>query len=528
MASITPFGIGNGLFYPIQGYQNSGYPSVMPSQYSSDMFGGLTAPPQQSASGGKVKNGINQLQQNLITSLFSQGISPYLGGFFQSPYQANIKPSFFNYDPSKAFQNINGYQAQNINFDPSKAFSPLQQAGASSAAYDPSTWLNQVKSNTQGVGYNFNPNSYTSQNTLNALSSLGFDTATLEKIRQGMEANNKGLPSLDANTQGELNNITDSQKADLGLSYAENKRNMLNDLYSRGVNNSTIANDAAGKLMYGQQNILKGILSDAANRQISLQQNMRDAVLQNFLGQASTVKSKLDANLQGAAIGQQGDIARMNAGQQNLQFNAEAQNQANQLNAQIALQRALAGNTTAAQIAQFNAGNQQQASLFNAGQANDRGNLIGQLLGQQASQNAGFQNQAGQFNSEQAFNIANMINQGNTQIGLANTGYANNASQQNALINANMAQANLNALMQQRGQNNDLFSNMVNSFFTRKQDNKHIDQQNLALELQRQQQQAQLAFQYYQLQQQLKAQGGFLNGFSKILGGAGGLAAAFL
>lgn len=531
MQTISPYQVGGGSFYPIPGYapgSNQGYPSVMPSQTSSDMFGGLVTPNKGGQGGGKNKNGLNQLQQNLINQMFGQSVSPYSGGFFQSPYQANIQPSFFNYNPATAFQGLNGYQAQNIQFDPNKAFSPLQQAGAATASYDPNSWLNKINTNVQGTGFNFNPNSYTSQATNNFLSGIGNNVGLLQQIQQEMEKNNKGLPSLDPGTQDLLNKITDSQKADLSLNYGEQKRQLVNDLYSRGVNNSTIGNDAAGKLLYGQQNILKGILSDSASRQIDLQKNMRDAVLQNLLGQGNTIAQGIQGQESGAGISQQGDIARMGAGLQTAQANADIKNQFAQLNAQMMLQKALQGNQTASQLSQFNAGNQQQSNIFNAGQSNDRGNIIGQLLGQQASQNAGFQNQAGQFNAQQKFDIASMINQGRIQTGLANAGFANTASQQNANINAQMAQTNLNAMLQKYGGDQNFLNNMFNQFFNRKQGNKQIGVQQNQLELQRQQQQAQLAFQYYQLQQQLKAQGGFLNGFSKILGGLGGAAAAFL
>lgn len=485
---------------------------------------GVVQPSQGSAKPKKdKKGGINQMQQNLISSLFGS-VAPYLGNFFGSNFNANANPNLFNYDPS-AFNGLNGMNAAQANFDPYQYFGQTPSVQAATSNFDPSQYLSQIPTNVGFATSNFNPNQYISNDTKNFIGNIGANASELKAIRDKMEQD-KGLATLDPQTLANLQAMKQAQIGELDLSFKENKDQLLQDLYGRGMQNSTVALDQSGRLLYGRDQIQRQIGSDDAQRQIGLQQFITQQLLENYLGQASTVRDQANFSAQQAGLSQANDLASMQSGLQNSMFNAGNQQQSLMMNAQNALQKALAGNETGLQQSLFNAGNQQQANVLNSQMQFDRGNLAANLMQQVALQNAGFQQQANQFNSQQDFDIAALINQGNLQTGLANTGFQNEFALQNQGLNQQTSLANVQAIMQQLGMRNDLLGNMMNSFFGRKQDNKKINLQQQQMEIERQQFEKQLAFQYYQLQQQLQAQKGGL--FGKILGGLGGIAGSLI
>lgn len=475
---------------------------------------------QGSTGGGKKNNkgGLNQLQQSLIGSLFGS-VAPYLGGFFGSNFQANAQPTFFNFDPSKNFQGLNGMQAASAQFDPYQYFGQTPNVNAASSNFDPMSYLSGIPTNVGFATSNFNPASYISNDTKNFIGNIGANSAELKAIRDKMEAD-KGLAQLSPQELANLQAIKDAQVGELDLSFKENKGNLLEDLFGRGIQNSTVALDQGGKLLYGRDQLARQIGADAAQRQLGLQQFMTEQLLNNYNSQASTIRDQAQFSAQQAGLSQANDLASMQSALQNSMFNAGNQQQSLMMNAQNALQKALQANQVGSQQSMFNAGNQQQANLANANMDFERGNLAANLMQQIALQNAGFQQQANQFNSQQQFDIASLINSGLLQTGLANAGFANEATMQNQALNQNTSLANVNAITQQLGMRNDLLSNMFNSFFGRKQDNKKINLQSQQMEIDRQNFEKQLQFEYYKLQQQLAASGGGL--FGKILGGIGG------
>lgn len=466
------------------------------------------------------KTGVNQLQQDLISQLFNS-IKPSLGGFAQSNFNSNVQPSLFNFDPSQAYQGFQGMNAAQAQFNPNDFFGQLPQAQAAMSNYDPNEWLNKFNTNTKASLSNFNPNNFMSQLTSDYISSIGSDANELGVIRNDMR-NLKGLPQLDPSTQNQLDSITRANNSQIDLQFGESKKALLEDMFGRGLQTSTVALDNGGKLLYGRDQLSQQEQANAANRGIDLQKNMRDFLLQNLLGQASTVRDQYQAKAQQAGLSQQGDLARMSSSLENSLFNAGQQNQVGLANASNNLNKSLAGNQTAAQISQFNAGNQQQSNLANSQMQFDRGNLAAQLMQQIALSNAGFQQEANQFNAGSDLDIRNNINNFSTQTGLANAGFTNEANQFNTGLNQQTSQNNLQAILSQLGMRTDLLGNMTNQFFNRKQGNKQINLQQLQLELERQQQEKQLAFQREQLAAQIQQQKGGL--FGKIFGAIAPLA----
>lgn len=461
------------------------------------------------------KQGLNQLQQAIIKSL-GNAQQPFINGTFGSNFQANAIPNLFNFDPEANFSGLNGMEAANIQFDPYQYLGQTPNVNAAQSNYNPNQWLANIPTNVGSAMSNFNPSNYISSDTKNFIGNIGANASELKAIRDKMEQD-KNLAQLDPQTLEMLNAIKQAQIGELDLSFQENKEGLLKDLFGRGMQNSSVALDQGGQLAYGRDQLARQIGADAAQRQIGLQQFMTEQLLNNYLGQASTVRDQAQFSAQQAGLSQANDLASMQSALQNSMFNAGNQQQSLMMNAQNALQQALAGNDASLQQSLFNAGNQQQANLANSQMDFERGNLVASLMQQIAMQNAGFEQQANQFNSQQEFDIASLINQGELQTGLANTGFQNEFALQNQNLNQQTNLANLQALMQQFGMKNDLLTNMFSQLFGRKQDNKALNLKSQELEQQRQQFEKQLAFEIQKFQQQLAAQKGGL--FGKIFGG---------
>lgn len=473
------------------------------------------------------KQGLNQLQQTLIKAL-GNAQQPFINGTFGSNFQANAIPNLFNFDPEANFLGLNGMDAANIQFDPYQYLGQTPNVNAAQSNYNPNEWLSSIPTNVGSAMSNFTPSNYISNDTKNFIGNIGANASELKAIRDKMEQD-KNLAQLDPQTLEMLNAIKQAQIGELDLSFEQNKEQLLKDLFGRGMQNSTVALDAGGELAYGRDQLARQIGADAAQRQIGLQQFMTEQLLNNYLGQASTVRDQAQFSVQQAGLSQANDLASMESALQNSMFNAGNQQQSLMMNAQNALQKALVGNDASLQQSLFNAGNQQQANLANSQMDFERGNLVASLMQQIALQNAGFEQQANQFNSQQEFDIASLINQGELQTGLANTGFQNEFALQNQNLNQQTNLANLQALMQQFGMKNDLLTNMFSQLFGRKQDNKALNLKSQELEQQRQQFEKQLAFEIEKFQQQLAAQNGGLFGkiFSGLLGAVPGIGSAF-
>lgn len=105
------------------------------------------------------------------------------------------------------------------------------------------------------------------------LSMTGQDLTGLQ-VRQG------GLPQLDAGTRQALDAMTQTQVDTLNRDFGSQRQDLLNNLFGRGINNSTIAADAGGRLLFGRQDALNQITGQAAERELGLRQQLFQAELE--------------------------------------------------------------------------------------------------------------------------------------------------------------------------------------------------------------------------------------------------------
>lgn len=84
------------------------------------------------------------------------------------------------------------------------------------------------------------------------------------------------LPGLDPQTQGQINSIYQPQMDQMNLDFGQQKESMLNDLFGRGMAQSTPATDAAGKLLYGRSSAMNQIGGQKAAAELDQRNKLMD------------------------------------------------------------------------------------------------------------------------------------------------------------------------------------------------------------------------------------------------------------
>jgi len=183
----------------------------------------------------------------------------------------------------------------------------------------------------------------------------------------------------------------------------------------------------AGNAIYQAKNNAAAVQQQAANQSAQLR---AQEVAEARQGLTST-----GAALQGEAQ----DEAQLQ--QQASQFNASNQQQANQAYLQAATQAGLQNAANQQQASQFNAATGADLSKYNVGLAANQGQFNAQLAAQLGMFNAGQGNQMNQFNAS-------------NQMGLSefNAGQSAATNQMNAQLQQQASVANLNAALQNQGQ----------------------------------------------------------------------------
>lgn len=176
---------------------------------------------------------------------------------------------------------------------------------------------------------------------------------------QGLQGQQPGLAQLDPQTQSALEAINQAQRARLQQQFQEGQANLVAQLYGRGVQQSSLANDAAARALQEQGLVGTQQAAEEASRQLAIQQ---------FLAQ----------------LGLESERARTAAQGQFGQLGLEGLNQA--INAR------LSGTGAAADIlgrsGQLSQAEQARLAEIQNQEANRRAQLLEQLLaqGQQESQ----------------------------------------------------------------------------------------------------------------------------------------------
>jgi hypothetical protein len=117
------------------------------------------------------------------------------------------------------------------------------------------------------------------------------------KIMDLIMENPGALAELDEGTLQSLEQIRQSQLAGAEQAFGDEKNALLRDLFGRGVQRSTIAGEAGGRLLSRRAAVLAGIEGEAGARNINLRQNIRDARLQALLGGGQLQNQRFDSQV---------------------------------------------------------------------------------------------------------------------------------------------------------------------------------------------------------------------------------------
>lgn len=461
-------------------------------------------PPVNPAGQNAADKGIRKQERGFLDQLMQM-----LGNQFQNPAQFNFgampnaPAAQSNFNPTMQAPNI---QAANMSYDPSGAFNQLQQAGAANVNFDVNKFWNsqQQPGQVQAGTVNFQGPQFDKQ----YMDQL---TALIGQIGQAGQA---PLQGLDPETAASLQAILTAQMGGINQQFDTDKEALINSLFGRGANRSTIALDQSGRLLYGRDQLANQAYSDDAQRQLQLRQYLRDFGMNalqtqaGFTGQQAGLQQeadlqssaqKLQAMLANAARGQEASLANANLGMQQQQLGLQA--------GQLDLQSLLA-----------NAGFQQEANLFNAGQSNDLLQFITGLQQQGALANAGFQQEANVQNAQ----IGSQQQIATMQAGLAqslqNAGFSQQAAQAEAERMMQALTANYSGGLQQQGYGVQTMAQLMDDLRNRALGTKGLNLEWAKLQEEIRNNNLQNEIQRHQLEAQ-KNQGGGI--FSKIMGGLG-------
>lgn len=85
-----------------------------------------------------------------------------------------------------------------------------------------------------------------------------------------------GLPGLDPNTQNQINSIYQPQMDQMNLDFEQQKQGLLQNLFGRGMQASTAATDAGGKLLYGRSSAMNQIQGQKAQAELEQRNKIMD------------------------------------------------------------------------------------------------------------------------------------------------------------------------------------------------------------------------------------------------------------
>lgn len=105
------------------------------------------------------------------------------------------------------------------------------------------------------------------------------------------------LAALDAQSETDLEAIKNAQLAAAENVFSDERDQLLRDLFGRGVQQSTIAGEAGGRLLGRRAQVLAEIEGEAGARRIGLRQDIRDARLRALLGAGQLQNQRFDASV---------------------------------------------------------------------------------------------------------------------------------------------------------------------------------------------------------------------------------------
>lgn len=121
----------------------------------------------------------------------------------------------------------------------------------------------------------------------------------LDRLRgKAAELETGELPDLSEDTAGEFDEMREAQEGQLDMRRKEEQENLLLRLYGKGATQSTQAGEAAGRMLYGQEQTHLQIMSDDAARRLTARAGMADRMMNSLAFQAQVAQGQQQTALQ--------------------------------------------------------------------------------------------------------------------------------------------------------------------------------------------------------------------------------------
>lgn len=121
----------------------------------------------------------------------------------------------------------------------------------------------------------------------------------LTRLREQAQTLESGeLPTLGEETSGQMDTQLEAQKGELDMRREREQEDLLLRLYGSGATQSTVAGEAAGRMLFGQEQTHRQLLADDASRRLNARADMADRMMNSLAFQASVAQGQQQTALQ--------------------------------------------------------------------------------------------------------------------------------------------------------------------------------------------------------------------------------------
>jgi hypothetical protein len=110
------------------------------------------------------------------------------------------------------------------------------------------------------------------------------------------------LPTLDEETAGSFDTMLEAQKGELEMARKQQQEQLLLRMFGSGGQQSTVAGEAAGRMMFGQEQTHRQLLADDANRRLAARAEMADRMMSSIAFQAQVAQGQQQTALSAFGI----------------------------------------------------------------------------------------------------------------------------------------------------------------------------------------------------------------------------------
>lgn len=102
-------------------------------------------------------------------------------------------------------------------------------------------------------------------------------------------ANSSGgmLPELNQSTRNQLDQIYNPMFGQINMQFDQDRERLLNDLFGRGMNASSAATDAGGRLLFGRDQVTAQLMGERAREELALRQKLQEDMVKAGAGGGS-------------------------------------------------------------------------------------------------------------------------------------------------------------------------------------------------------------------------------------------------